>query len=287
MRTLFSLSLFVFVSAIFVSGCKKEVDNTNLNVKACFNYSVTDTSTREVQFINCSENANSFLWNFGDGKTSIEKEPKHVFAGHFPFYVTLIAINGSKKDSIIRQVTDQILLYKPNIYIYPLNQIMLSVNILFPLGGNIIQSIPAYKNGWTISVEPNGLINNKYNYLFYESEQPNIFQYNNGWCVAQTELKSFFQKNMNSYNFSDSEINDFTEYWIPKLLGSKYYLIYPQTNEIINNIIQLKLSIQPNNVNRLYYGIIGVDEGVKIEEPSTIRFNRDGFVIMEWGVFLK
>jgi hypothetical protein len=285
MRTLLFSILPVFVIAFFVSGC--ETEDLNNGVKACFNYDVTEISTGEVQFNNCSENAKSYLWDFGDGKTSNEKDPKHIFEGNFPFRVTLIAINGRKTDTTFQYVPAQITVYKPNIYIYPLQSIKLSVNITFPLGGNLVESIPEYNNGWTVNVDSVGMIDQKYNYLFYESEQPDIFQYKKGWCIAQTDLKAFFEKNMGLYNFSNSEMNDFIEYWIPKFVENGYYLIYPQTNDIIDTIIQLKFSIQPNHVNRLFYGIAGINKYTKIEEPSIIRFNRDGFFIMEWGVFIK
>lgn len=275
--------LSVLIAAIIVFGCKKE----NTDVKACFSYTVTEIVAGEVQFINCSENATSYLWDFGDGNTSSEKEPKHIFAGSFPFSVSLVAINGSNRATVVNQVTNNIMVYKPNIYIYPLNSINLSVKIEFPQGGNITESIPSYNDGWNVNIDPNGIINSKFNYLFYESLQPNIFQYKKGWCVSKSDLKVFFKKNMGLYNFSDREITDFIEYWIPKLQEYEYYMVYPQTNEIIDNIIKLKFSIQPNNVNRLFYGIVGLNKYTKIEEPSIIQFKRDGLLVMEWGVFIK
>jgi PKD repeat protein len=247
--------LSVLIATMIVFGCKKE----DTDVNACFSYTVTETVAGEVQFINCSENATSYLWNFGDGKTSSEKEPKHIFEGSFPFSVSLIAINGTKQATVVKQVAANIMVYKPNIYIYPLNSINLSLKIEFPLGGNITESIPAYNDGWTVNIDPNGIIDSKFNYLFYESLQPNIFQYKKGWCVSKSDLKAFFEKNMGLYNFSDREITDFIEYWIPKLQESDYYMVYPQTNDIIDNIIKLKFSMQPNNVNRLFYVIVGLN----------------------------
>ena len=279
---LFLLSMLI--AAIIVVGCKKE-ENTAVN--ACFSYTVTEMVAGEVQFKNCSENATSYLWDFGDGKTSGEKEPKHIFEGSFPFTVSLVAINGSNRATVVNQVTNNIMVFKPNIYIYPLTSINLSVKIEFPQGGNITESIPTYNDGWTVNIDSNGIINSKFNYLFYESLQPNIFQYKKGWCVSKSDLTAFFNKNMGLYNFSDREITDFIEYWIPRLQENEYYMVYPQTNDIIDNIIKLKFSIRPNNVNRLFYGIVGLDKYTKIEEPSIIQFKRDGFFVMEWGVFIK
>jgi PKD repeat protein len=284
MRTLVSLCLPVLITIFFVSGCKKDDSD---DVIACFSYSSTEITANEYQFKNCSENAESFLWDFGDGKSSNEKDPKHTFEGPHPFSVTLVAINGRKKDTIIKQIPSEIMVLKPNIYIYPLSPISLSVNITFPLGGSVTKSIPEYNNGWTVSIENNGLINNELNYLFYESKQPDLFQVKKGWCVAKADLKTFFKGNMGLYHFSNSEITDFVEYWIPKLTEYNYYLIYPQTNEDIDKTIQLIFSTKPNHVNRLFYGVTGINENTKIEEPAIVDFKRDGFFVMEWGVFFK
>jgi hypothetical protein len=289
MKTIFfSITVVVFFTVVF-SGCEKDdkKDEKKPLVKACFNYVATEVDTGEVDFINCSENATHYLWNFGDGDTSIEKEPKHTFKGEFPFYVSLIAYDEITSDTTIMPVYDEILVYKPNIYIYPQKPISLCVDIAFPIGGRIVQSIPEYNNGWCVTIDSSGLINNQFKYLFYESAQADIFQHQNGWCIAKSDLKAFFEKNMSLYNFSKPEIVDFIDYWIPRLEENNYYLIYPQTNEIIDKTIQVKFSIEPHNVNRLFYGIKGINSYSKIDEPAIVKFNRDGFTVMEWGVFLK
>jgi len=184
-------------------------------------------------------------------------------------------------------VTDNIMVYKPNIYIYPTNPVKLCVEVEFPRGGSITESIPAYNNGWCVDFDTNGTINNEFGYLFYESIQPNLFQSTKGWCVAKADLKAFFEKNMAQYNFSSKEIADFTDYWIPRFTESEYYLVYPQTNTIIDEVIQLHFTIAPDHVNRLFYGVVGSLKNIKVEEPTIVQFNREDFSVMEWGVFLK
>ena len=71
------------------------------------------------------------------------------------------------------------MVYKPNIYIYPNEQIDLSVKLSFPMGGKIVTSIPEYGTGWNIVVDTSGLINNTYSFLFYESTQPAAIQRKN------------------------------------------------------------------------------------------------------------
>src|SRR5574344_1709917 len=103
MKKLFNIILVVLLVVVLFSGCEEDEDN--IEVKACFNYTFTEVAAGEVQFVNCSENAKSYLWNFGDSTTSNEKEPKHIFAGNFPYHVSLIAINGKNCDTLSLIVT--------------------------------------------------------------------------------------------------------------------------------------------------------------------------------------
>lgn len=178
--------------------------------------------------------------------------------------------------------------YKPNIYLYPVSKSHVEVKIHFPSGGSIITSIPEYKNGWNVNVNPTGLIDNHYEYLFYESRQPNIWQMKKGWVIDQKDLSAFFNSNLSSYGFNSKEINDFTDYWLPRLKVSAFYKIYPQETEFVDKIIQLKILPKPDNVLRLHYVIKATNESSNsLEVPGTpSKFNRQGFVVTEWGVIL-
>lgn len=177
--------------------------------------------------------------------------------------------------------------YKPNIYIYPEQEILLDVQLGFPQGGNVIASIPEYGNGWTVTVTPDGKINGQYDYLFYESEQPNVWQTEKGWCIKTENLDEFFRQNMTGFGFEVHEINDFTEYWIPRLKNSEYYLLYPQTSQIIGSVIELTFSETPDNIQRLFYLILEADSAVEIDLPEINSFTREGFCVAEWGVILE
>ena len=182
------------------------------------------------------------------------------------------------------------LVYKPNIYIYPTEKMQININLNFPIGGNIILSIPEYGNGWNIIVDTNGLIDNTYNYLFYESKQPDIWQLNEGWIIKKSDVKNFFIVNMSDYGFFDQEINDFIDYWIPRLTDNEFYAIYPQSSIVIGNVIELNFSKEPENLLRLFYVIQGFNDfpSNKLIEPQNDElFKREGFFMVEWGVVLK
>ncbi len=184
--------------------------------------------------------------------------------------------------------TSRVIVYKPNIYIYPTEKIDLAINIIFPRGGKVTESIPEYNTGWDVSVEPNGIINEEFEYLFYECDVPDLFQKETGWIIEQSLLKSFFENNLNSHGFSESEIRDFTDYWIPKLTDSNYYEIYPQYSFDIEKMIVLNFSNEPENIFRLFYYITGRDnKEIDISVPTIEVGKRENYYVMEWGVIVK
>lgn len=278
--------IIIILSVILLTSCEKD-DVQPTAITACFTYQIDETNHKEVHFFNCSAYATSYLWDFGDGTTSTEEEPVHVYDGDFPFLASLVACNENGSDTVFLDVTDDVVVRKPNIYIYPIQESDLDVSISFPMGGEVLASIPEYNTGWYIHVDPEGIIDDEYTYLFYESKHPNYYQFAKGWCITGSNLKNFFEENMSLYNFSQQEIKDFTDYWIPLLNEFDYYAIYPQSNEIIDKTVQLDFSIVPDNIHRLYYGVVGKDEQIELEKPDITPFSRTGFYVVEWGVFLK
>jgi hypothetical protein len=175
---------------------------------------------------------------------------------------------------------------KPNIYLYPQFTIELDLNISFPHTGKVVVSIPEYPEQWrNLQIEPDGKINEQYNYLFYESIQPNVFQKTKGWVVELENLEDFFKKNLQKSGFNQTEINDFIEHWIPILIDSQYYAIYPQYNKQLDPLIQLNFSKQPDSILRLTYFVEKLHSNeIELEKPEIPSFERTGFVVTEWGL---
>ena len=177
---------------------------------------------------------------------------------------------------------------KPNIYLYPTRKTRMTVSLDLPRGGKVTESIPAYPKKWkNIRVKPDGTINNKYDFLFYEADVPGDWQFEKGWSVAQKDLTFFFQTNLRNYGFNKKEIKDFTDWWIPRLKDYPYYEIYPQHTAKIESIIPLKINKEFDSLLRLFYFVDGVESKRELPEPVVPKFERDGFVVTEWGVSLR
>ncbi len=206
--------------------------------------------------------------------------------------VTLLFSSGCKNSTepeiTIPDTTGGPVVRKPNLYLYPTSVCSLSVKIEFPLGGSIVESEPYYYDGWYVKVDPSGKINEEYDYLYYEAQCPEVYQYDYGWSINRDSLFNFFTNNLLATGFNESEKNDFIEYWIPILTDYEYYAVFPQYSAVIEKIIQLKFSIYPDNILRLFYVIEGFNSEQMISPPQPIPyFDRNGFVVTEWGVILK
>jgi hypothetical protein len=133
------------------------------------------------------------------------------------------------------------------------------------------------------------MIDGEFEYLFYEASLPVKWQYEKGWSVPGENLERFFLRNLREYGFNDSEVLDFIDYWIPRLIDFPYYNIYPQYTDKINEVVQLNISKKPKSVLRMFYVIEPVMSMKKttIFPPEIPVFVRKGFTVAEWGVVFK
>ncbi|MCK4663812.1 MAG: PKD domain-containing protein [Bacteroidales bacterium] len=87
-----SIILLVF---FIINSCDKTEDKPQPT--ACFNASKTQASISDtIIFTNCSQNADSYLWKFGDGSQSTDVNPTHSYSSAGTFVVNLLAGNGDK-----------------------------------------------------------------------------------------------------------------------------------------------------------------------------------------------
>lgn len=91
--------LAALLVALFV-GCKTE--EPEIQPVAKFSYSKNGL---KVTFSNQSTNADSFLWDFGNGQTSAQKDPAVTYASEGTYSVALIANKGDLSDTCTQQIS--------------------------------------------------------------------------------------------------------------------------------------------------------------------------------------
>lgn len=103
-----NLELIIYFSflILILNSCEKET-KSDLSPEACFTYSdsVNIQVKDSVKFNNCSNNANEFLWDFGDGFSSTEIEPYHRYDSIGDYNILLVASSESGLDSISHNIS--------------------------------------------------------------------------------------------------------------------------------------------------------------------------------------
>lgn len=132
------------------------IDTTNVRADFAY-YQQNDT----VHFQNYSENANDYLWDFGDGITSINENPVHYYENSGAYEVSLVSTDGMcKRDTVINiiDITTMVDDYDKDelISIYPVkanNQLIINCAVynlvLFGTDGKLIECDISYDNNKT------------------------------------------------------------------------------------------------------------------------------------------
>jgi hypothetical protein len=300
------LLFLVFVATSAVSAAEEY---------ATLSVVVTDESGNPVKWARVTvEGTDVHLITLEDGYTSLAQLPpgRYTLICSGPGFVDytvedvlLVAgIRSTVKLILKRPPEDQVLIIrKPNIYLYPEEMTEVTVTLNFPVGGGVTVSDPPYGDGWNVTVEPDGRMSDsrgylvaevggeevifdapRYPYLFYEADVPVEWQRERGWIVEQDNLFGFFTENLSAYGFSDTEIQDFLDYWEPRLVATQY-AVFPQHTADIKPLICLDVNPEPQSVLRLYYYLVADPLlGGLLGEPEIPDFEREGFTVVEWGV---
>lgn len=117
------------VDSISPSGSTNNNTGTVSAPKPTSEYTVTNSSQGLVYFLNSSTNATSYKWDFGDGYSSTEQSPSHVYSrnGIYSSSLTSYGPGGftiNIKGVNVTNITGSLVVYKAfstgntNIYVY-------------------------------------------------------------------------------------------------------------------------------------------------------------------------
>lgn len=95
--------ILLMVSGIF--SCDEDESYGPKGLIANLSYEVNADDWHTIEFTNRSKESKSVSWDFGDGNTSVEENPMHVYDSAGEYDVTITAVKGEKTDTKTRTVT--------------------------------------------------------------------------------------------------------------------------------------------------------------------------------------
>lgn len=89
----------LMLSAIFFASCNDDDERPDLPTTAYIHYSVDD---KQVAFTALANNVTSYLWDFGDGQTSTEANPVHIYeiGGYYSISLSVTGGTGEARDDV-------------------------------------------------------------------------------------------------------------------------------------------------------------------------------------------
>ena len=173
---------------------------------------------------------------------------------------------------------------KPVIYLYPETETRVTVKL--DLSGELTCAYPAYDGGWTVTAAPDGTLTDEhgrtYNYLYWEGEVANGFDFSKGFCVAGSDTAAFLEDALDRLGLTRREANEFLVYWLPRMQDNPYNLIAFQ-QEAYTESAKLTVSPQPDSVLRVFMAWKPLARPVDIPAQTLPGFERRGFTLVEWG----
>lgn len=174
---------------------------------------------------------------------------------------------------------------KPAIYLYPEHDSQIRVQL--EVNGEILNSIPDYGNGWEVIANRGGMIDGKFDYLFYETRQNHLEVPNEGWVVKFADLREWMDAKLPELGFNEKEKMQFKEYWLNELPDANYYRIGLLDENYLEGNMAMKISPKPDVVIRRIFYFKPLSKQIKLAGPIISVPDRKGFVVFEWGGLIQ
>ena len=173
---------------------------------------------------------------------------------------------------------------KPVIYLYP--ETKQEINVQLDFHGQLVCTYPKYNNGWTLTAYPDGTLIDEngqtYSYIFWDGITDTEFDMSTGYVIAGKDTAEFLEEKLEEMGLNRKEANDFIVYWLPEMENNEYNLISFDTT-IYTDIAKLEITPNPDSMLRVFMTFKALDNPIDIEEPIIEKFERNGFVVVEWG----
>ena len=196
--------------------------------------------------------------------------------GIFVVLIFIVQLSGEMESSMSNE--------KPVIYLYPEQGEQVSVRLDYD--GKLTCTYPEYDNGWHVTAAPDGRITDEngqeYNYLYWEGETEQEYDFSEGFCVAGEDTAEFLEDALDRLGLTRREANEFIVYWLPRMEQNEYNLISFQS-EAYTDHARLSIQPEPDTVIRVFMAYKPVENEQEIPEQTLAAPERSGFAVVEWG----
>ena len=173
---------------------------------------------------------------------------------------------------------------KPVIYLYPREET--NVDVTLDYDGRLTCTYPKYTGGWSVTARPDGTLTDgagqSYNYLYWEGEDRNEYDFSRGFCVAGADSAAFLEDALARLGLTRREANEFIVFWLPQLEENPYNLIAFQTDAYTDHA-RLTVTPEPDTVLRVFMAWKPLDRSVELPPQTLAAPVRTGFTLVEWG----
>ncbi len=186
---------------------------------------------------------------------------------------------GEVKDSMCGGIA------KPVLYLYPKKKTEVTVSFEHP--EYLETTYPKFTGNWKVVAENNGdLLDKKGNYyyaLYWDEAKVHSVDFSRGYYVEANDAIDFLEQKLDYIGLSKKERNEFIMYWLPVLEKNRKSLVYFELTEERESYNKLYISPKPDSLLRLTIHIKKIDKKFKIRKQNLTKFQRKGFVAVEWG----
>ena len=175
---------------------------------------------------------------------------------------------------------------KPIIYIYPKDDINVSIKVNHPEKFSV--TYPKYNDGWNVFAKTDGTLidenGKKYYSLYWESHNSGKNKIkDDGFVVKGKNVSEFLEEKLNVLGLNYKEREEFIIYWLPQLEKNEYNYIRFQTMNEINNNMKLDIKPKPDTLIRVVMEFKPLSKRIDINEQKLRSVHREGYTIVEWG----
>ena len=179
---------------------------------------------------------------------------------------------------------DPMVAYKPVIYLYPEEEIQVSVKL--SLDGELLCTYPAYNSGWQVTAAPDGTLTDAngqtYSYLYWEGQLQADWNREEGFCIKGSDTAAFLEDALAQLGLNRREANEFIVYWLPLMEQNPYNLITFQT-QAYTDAAALHIDPAPDTLIRIFMTWEPSEDYVNLEPQALTAPTRTGFTAVEWG----